>query len=131
MLRAINSSFLITIVNNKQFLYHITSLPEWNNAQAKGEYLPQSFAEEKFIHCSYSHQILTVANRFYREQNGLVILVIESSTINSSLVEENLEGGTELYPHLYSPLPINSVVKAVAFPCNIDGSFALPEELKV
>lgn len=118
-------------MNNQQFLYHITSLSEWNNAQAEGEYLPQGFAEEGFIHCSYSHQILTVAHRFYKGQNGLVILVIESSTMNSSLVEENLEGGTELYPHLYSPLPINSVVKAVAFPCNIDGSFTLPKELEV
>ncbi len=114
-----------------EFLYHITSLSEWEAAQNRGEYLPQGFAEEGFIHCSYGHQILTVAHRFYRGQNGLVILVIESSTINSSLVEENLEGGTELYPHLYSPLPINSVVQAVAFPCNADGCFILPEELKV
>ena len=118
-------------MDNQTFLYHITSESEWNTARNKGEYLPQGFAEDGFIHCSYRHQILTVANRFYRRQNGLAILVIESSTIKSSLVEENLAGETELYPHLYSPLPINSVVKVIAFPCNIDGSFILPEELKV
>ena len=116
---------------NKQFLYHITSVSEWNAAKKTEDYTPQRFAEEGFIHCSYSHQLLTVAHRFYKGQNGLVILVIESSTINSSLVEENLEGGTELYPHIYSTLPINSVIKAIAFPCNADGGFTLPEELKV
>lgn len=116
-------------MTKKKFLYHITSAEEWQVAQSKGEYTPQGFAAEGFIHCSYRHQIVTVANRFYKGQNGLVLLKIESSTISSSLVEENLEGGTELYPHVYSPLAINSVIKAIAFPCNADGGFILPEEL--
>ncbi len=114
-----------------QLIYHITSLAEWNIAQARGEYQPQGFVQDKFIHCSYLHQLLTVAHRFFRGQNGLVILVIESSKINSSLVEENLEGGTELFPHLYSLLPTTAVKGALAFPCNADGNFTLPAELKV
>lgn len=114
---------------SNKFLYHITSSSEWDAAQSNGEYLPKGFDQEGFIHCSYSHQLLTVAHRFYQGQNGLVILVIGYSTINSSLVEENLEGGTELYPHLYCPLPINSVIKAVAFPCDAKGGFSLPEKL--
>lgn len=118
-------------MNSEQFLYHITSLAEWKAAQSQGTYTPLAFLDDKFIHCSYSYQILTVANRFYKGQNGLVLLKIESSTISSSLVEENLEGGTELYPHLYSLLPVNSVVQAVTFPCNTDGSFTLPPEFQM
>lgn len=118
-------------MTDQPYLYHITTESEWETAQCEGEYFPQSFAEEQFIHCSYSHQIVTVANRFYQGQNGLVLLKIRSSTISSSLVEENLEGGTELYPHLYSSLPINSVVQAVAFPCNPNGTFTLPQELNI
>ncbi|MBE9047705.1 DUF952 domain-containing protein [Pleurocapsales cyanobacterium LEGE 10410] len=113
-----------------RLIYHITSSFEWNAAQTKGEYQPAAFAREQFIHCSYRHQLLTVAHRFYFGQSGLVILVIESSKINSSLIEENLEGGVELYPHLYGVLPIDAVYRAIAFPCNADGSFNLPEELK-
>ena len=132
---------------NKQFLYHITFISRWNTAlqqsgiswrnsdisstQSSGEYKPPNFAKEGFIHCSYQSQLLSVAHRFYKGQDGLVILIIESSTIRSSLVEENLEGGTELYPHIYCPLPINSVIKAVAFPCDAEGGFTLPEELKM
>ena len=112
-------------------IYHITSAAGWYDAQNVGKYIPPSFADEQFIHCSYIHQLLTVAHRFYRGQSGLVILVIESSKINSSLIEENLEGGIELYPHLYGVLPIQAVVRAIAFPCNADGSFDLPEELNV
>lgn len=112
-----------------KLIYHITSISEWNAAQTKGKYQPQDFAREQFIHCSYLHQLLSVAHRYYRGKDGLVILVIESSTMNSNLVEENLVGGLELYPHLYCSLPINAVIGTISFPCNADGSFTLPEEL--
>ena len=117
-----------TIVSN-QNIYHITSLKEWEASKSRGKYAPQGFAKEQFIHCSYRHQLLAVAHRFYKEQNGLVILVIESSKMNSSLVEENLEGGLELYPHLYGLLPTDAVSKVVAFDCDANGEFTLPDEL--
>ncbi|MGB5637111.1 MAG: DUF952 domain-containing protein [Waterburya sp.] len=112
-------------------IFHITSLAEWKDAQTSGNYEPEAFAREQFIHCSYSHQLLTVANRFFQGQDGLVILLIDSSKINGSLIEENLEGGIELYPHIYGVLPIDAVIDAIAFPCNADGSFNLPVSLKV
>ncbi|PSB09870.1 DUF952 domain-containing protein [Pleurocapsa sp. CCALA 161] len=111
--------------------YHITSVTEWQEAKTTGEYKPKGFAQEQFIHLSYSHQLLTVANRFYAAQNGLVILVIDSSRIKDGLIEENLEGGIELYPHFYGVLPIDAVIDAIAFPCNADGSFDLPVELNI
>lgn len=116
---------------SKNTLFHITSLAEWKEAKNVGEYQPEGFARENFIHCSYRHQLLTVANRFYRGQNELVVLLIDSSKINDSVIEENLEGGTELYPHLYGVLSIEAVSNAIAFPCNMDGSFSFPVELKV
>ncbi|MEN9518358.1 MAG: hypothetical protein RLZZ381_946 [Cyanobacteriota bacterium] len=114
-----------------QKTYHITSSAEWQQAQILGEYQPQGFAQEQFIHLSYRHQLLTVAERFYAEQNGLVILVIDSSRIKGGLIEENLEGGMELYPHFYGVLPIDAVIEAIAFPCNADGGFDLPVELNI
>lgn len=50
--------------------------------------------------------------------------------IEADIIDENLEGGLELYPHLYGGLPISAVVEVIPFPCNVDGSFALPEKLK-
>lgn len=111
--------------------YHITSALEWRSAQTIGAYQPLGFAQERFVHLSYSHQLLTVAHRFYTGQKGLVILVIDSSKIRDGLIEENLEGGMELYPHFYGVLPIDAVIEAIAFPCNADGSFDLPVELNI
>ncbi|MEL6929037.1 MAG: DUF952 domain-containing protein [Cyanobacteria bacterium J06600_6] len=114
-----------------QTTYHITSASQWQAAQRQGHYEPENFANDKFIHLSYRHQLLTVAHRFYREQSGLVILVINSSKIKDCLVEENLEGGIELYPHCYGVLLLDAVIKAISFPCNADGSFELPSELNI
>ena len=112
-----------------QRTYHITSAIEWSQACKTGFYTPKDFGRDKFIHLSYIGQLLTVAHRFYAGQNGLVILAIDSSKIKDGLIEENLEGGQELYPHFYGVLPIDAVIDAIAFPCDTDGGFALPEEL--
>ena len=116
---------------SQKLIYHITSARQWHDAKLIGTYQPTDFVRDGFIHCSYSHQLLTVAHHLYRGQDGLVVLLIDSSKIDSRPIEENLEGGRELFPHLYSVLPVDAVVEAIAFPCNADGSFTLPEELKV
>ena len=111
--------------------FHITSAAEWSEAKETSFYKPTGFERERFIHLSYSHQLLTVAHRFYAGQKGLVILAIDSSKIKDGLIEENLEGGKELYPHFYGVLPTDVVIDAIAFPCNADGGFNLPEELNI
>ena len=93
-----------------RIIYHITSDQEWNLAQSRGEYEPPQFANEGFIHCSYSHQLKTVINRFFLGQKNLVVLEIDSALLQCAVIEENLEGGAELYPHIYGKLPLNAIV---------------------
>jgi len=95
-----------------RIIYHITSTSEWDLAQSQGEYEPQAFAEEGFIHCSHAHQLEGVVNRFFKGQKDLVVLEINTAVLKCEVIEENLEGGTELYPHVYGKLPLDAVVKA-------------------
>lgn len=111
-----------------QTIYHITSINEWNAAQANGEYQPSQYDREGFIHCSYRHQLVDVANRLFSRQNNLLILAIAVSEVKDNLIEENLEGGSELYPHIYQKLPLTAVEAVIFFP-NADGSFSLPKQL--
>ncbi len=76
------------------------------------------------------YQLSSVANRLFQGQNNLLLLVIDCSNIKSDIIDENLEGGLQLYPHLYGGLPINAVAEVIPFPCNVDGSFSLPKKLK-
>ncbi|MFZ5885725.1 MAG: DUF952 domain-containing protein, partial [Chloroflexota bacterium] len=57
-------------------IFHITSRTDWEAAQAKGEYIAPSLQTEGFIHCSTAAQILPVAEKFYKGQSGLVLLMI-------------------------------------------------------
>ena len=104
-------------------LYHITTRQEARAAESAGIYEPVAFAREGFIHCSYAHQVLAVGNRIFRGRRELVLLEIDPALLGCKVVDENLEGGSELYPHIYGRLGMSAVVRIVAFPCDPDGRF--------
>jgi uncharacterized protein (DUF952 family) len=108
-------------------IYHITSLSEWQRAQAAGSYRADSLASAGFIHCSTREQVLAVASRFYAGQTGLVLLRIAAERLTAPLRYENLEGGETLFPHIYGPLDLEAVEEALPFPPQADGSFIFPE----
>jgi uncharacterized protein (DUF952 family) len=105
-------------------LYHITSEREAQEAQQSGVYIPASFAREGFIHCSYADQVVATANRIFRGRQDLVLLEIDPARLKCKVVDENLEGGEELFPHIYGQLPMDAVVAIRVLPCNTDGSFS-------
>lgn len=104
-------------------LFHITTRPDAEAAADTGEYVPQAFSNEGFIHCSWRHQVAEVANRLFRGRTDLVLLEIERTRVPHEVIEENLEGGAELYPHVYGPLPMSAVVAVHDFVPNGDGRF--------
>jgi uncharacterized protein (DUF952 family) len=105
-------------------LYHITSEREAREAQRSGEYTPAAFEREGFIHCSYPSQVLATANRIFHGKKDLVLLEIDPSVLTCRIVDENLEGGSVLFPHIYGKLPMRAVMKIHPFPCDDTGSFA-------
>lgn len=107
-------------------LYHITSASQANEAKQAGAYTPAAFEREGFIHCSYAHQVLATANRIFRGQSDLVLLEIDATKLGCDVLVENLEGGTELFPHIYGRLKMSAVVDVHDFPCDVDGSFSQP-----
>jgi uncharacterized protein (DUF952 family) len=110
-------------------LFHITAAAEFAAAQQSAEYRPAAFDREGFVHCSYADQVLTTANRIFRGRHGLVLLEVDRGQLPCDVVEENLEGGAELYPHVYGPLPITAVCAVHPFDPLPDGSFSLPGAL--
>ena len=108
-------------------LYHITSAREARAAAQAGRYTPDAFNREGFIHCSYAHQVLATVNRIFRGRTDLVLLEIDPALLGCEVVDENLEGGAELFPHIYGRLPMAAVVQVHAFP--IDGlEFLAPRQ---
>lgn len=112
-------------------LYHITTAPEADTAAQAGSYLPRAYPADGFIHCSYSRQVVRVADLRFRGRTDLVLLEIDRAKLECRVVEENLEGGAELFPHIYGALPMSAVVSVHPFRCMPSGCFELPAAVRV
>lgn len=111
-------------------LYHITSEDEARAAALAGVYAPKAFVSEGFIHCSHVTQVCAVANRIFAGRADLVLFEIDRAALGCEVIEENLEGGAERFPHVYGRLPMTAVVAIFDFPCDAAGRFDLPHPLK-
>lgn len=110
-------------------ILHIATAAEWEKAKTAGSYTADTLASEGFIHCSNSHQVTTVANTRFWGRDDLVLLCIDRNTVKAEIRDENLEGGENLFPHIYGALNIDSVVEVFSFVPQSDGSFVLPAGL--
>jgi uncharacterized protein (DUF952 family) len=114
---------------------HIVKQSEWMLAVARGTYAPDSLRAEGYIHCSTIAQVIYTANRFYLGKDDLVLLHIDESRLKAQLKYEapammDGESPGELFPHLYGELNVDAVVRMVELPCEVDGSFQLPDGLR-
>jgi uncharacterized protein (DUF952 family) len=114
----------------KELIYHITTHTAWDTAKIKGVYHDVSLDHEGFIHCSYSEQLARTANRYFAGQNNLLILGINRSQIGCDVVDEDLYGANELFPHVYGPIPTHAVFDVIPWLCDADGSFSLPSRIR-
>lgn len=110
-------------------IFHITTQEAWEQAQQAGEYRPISLENEGFIHFSTAAQVAATAGRYYRGQQGLVLLAVDADRAPVELRWETPPAGGERFPHLYGPLPLGAVLQAAPFPPEPDGSFRFPQEL--
>ena len=107
-------------------IFHITAREAWERAKAEGSYRPEAFAAEGFIHCSTREQVARVADARFRGRGGLVLLAIGTGRVTAGIVYENLEGGRELFPHIYGELNADAVVGVLEFEPDKDGYFSTP-----
>jgi uncharacterized protein (DUF952 family) len=99
-----------------EYIYHITTQKEWEQAKINGEYKPAGYDEEGFIHCSIDRQVEGVLDRFYKGQTGLVKLKIEKAKVSRPVLFELAVDLDELFPHIYGPLNLESVVEIIIIP---------------
>ena len=113
-------------MNDTQRLYHIAPARDIERAARSGTYAPPSLEREGFVHCSYAGQVAATADRVFRGQQQLLVLEIDPSLLGSRVVAENLEGGSELFPHVYGRLPMSAVLAIRELRCRPDGTFETP-----
>jgi len=98
-------------------IFHLAPASDWA-AALDGVPYPRSsreelFADVGFVHASTAEQLPGVVERFYRDEEGpLMLLTIDEKRVEASGVELRWEGRSDRYPHVYAPLRPEWVVRA-------------------
>lgn len=87
-------------------------------------YRHASLNTEGFIHCSTPSQLIGVANTFFKGQQGLVLLCIESERLQAELRYEEVD--SQQFPHVYGEINLDAVRQVLDFEPNAVGEFELP-----
>ena len=119
-------------------ILHLLSRESWAEAQAHGQLVAPSVATEGFAHCSTEHQMVDVANKYYRGAPNMVLLNIDPAKLVSELKFEppaHIDGSPALpheplFPHIYGPINLDAVIEVIDFPCDASGTFTTPAQLK-
>ena len=119
-------------------ILHLLSREAWAEAQASGQLVALSVATEGFAHCSTEHQMVDVANKYYRGTHNMVLLNIDSMKLTSQLKFEppaHIDGSPSLpheplFPHIFGPINLDAVSEVIDFPCDEHGAFTSPPQLK-
>ncbi|MFC3689009.1 DUF952 domain-containing protein [Aquipuribacter hungaricus] len=111
-------------------LLHLTDPADWAEARTAGSYdrstRGASLAEVGYVHCSWAHQVEQVAAAVYGDWTGeLVVLRIDPDLLGVEVVEEDLEGTGQAFPHVYAPVPVEAVTAVEALR-RVDGEWRLP-----
>lgn len=107
--------------HDRTTVFHIAVRAEWEAGAGGLHYVPSGYADEGFIHWSYPAQVAATARRYYQARDDLILLRASRAALAAHLVDENLVGGTELFPHLYGPLLRSDVVETASITWSADG----------
>jgi uncharacterized protein (DUF952 family) len=91
-------------------ILHITTDAGWAAAQADGQLVTPSLAEEGFIHCSTFAQLEATANRIFRGSGDLLLLEVNVNALTAPLKWERATDVGDEFPHIYGPLNLDAVV---------------------
>jgi uncharacterized protein (DUF952 family) len=109
-------------------ILHITQLQAWETAKNLGTYRSNTLDTEGFMHCSTNAQVIGSANRFFKNQKDLVILIIDVDLVQAEIRYEGAVA-SNLFPHIYGELNLDAVIQAIDFDSAENGEFRLPEQL--
>jgi uncharacterized protein (DUF952 family) len=109
-------------------IYHIATAADWEQASKDGQYTTSTrgvtLAEEGFIHASTAAQVAAVANRYYKGEPDLLMLVIDTDRVVPEIRWEDVPGSDAPYPHIYGPLNIDAAVEARPVEPGANGEFS-------
>ena len=110
---------------NFKHIYKIIDKIELQEAKDKGSYSGSlKDKQDGFIHFSGEEQIKGTLEKFYLNQNNLILLKVKTINLNHLIWEQASDGN--MFPHLYSSLDLSSVVDEFEISLDKDNIHKIP-----
>lgn len=110
-------------------VYKIVPEQVWVDAQRNGQFSGASIdVADGFIHFSTAEQARETARLYFSGQNDLLLIAVDAASLGEALIFEPSRNGA-LFPHLYSSLPLSSVLWQKPLPLGQDGLHVFPEDM--
>jgi uncharacterized protein (DUF952 family) len=103
--------------------YHLAPTEVWGAQKDGGEYLPEAFDRDGFIHATNGlERLIWVANEFYTgDERPHTVLVLDVEKLTSELRYDDAE---EAFPHIYGPLNTSAVIGELSVERGPDGAYS-------
>ncbi|MGB0599712.1 MAG: DUF952 domain-containing protein [Rubripirellula sp.] len=120
----------MTPASSEQFapttLYKVLSADAWQQAELDGVFRGVGIdLEDGFIHLSAPNQVKEIVAKFFANQDGLVLVSLDSDRLGESLRWEASPDGI-LFPHVYGDIPLQAVKSVDPLPLGEDNVHQFP-----
>lgn len=125
--KALSGQLYIGMMIAMPVVYKIVPDALWQQARQTGVFRGAPIdLTDGFIHFSTAKQARKTAELYFAGQVGLLLVAVDGDALGDKLVFEPSRGG-DLFPHLYAPLPLSSVLWEKPLPLGSDGAHVFPE----
>lgn len=108
-------------------VYKICRQAEWRSAEAAGVFEGAAIdLADGFIHFSTAAQVTETLALHFAGARDLVLVAADAAVLGDGLKWEPSRGG-DLFPHLYTPLPLHAVTGVTPLALADDGRHSLPD----
>ena len=108
-------------------IFKICSKLLWREAEKAGLFAGAPVdMQDGYLHFSTVQQVRETAARHFAGQGDLLLIAVDADSLGTDLRYEPSRGG-DLFPHLYAPLPLSSVLWVKPLPLGADGHHAFPD----
>lgn len=108
-------------------IYKICPEALWRQAEAAGRFDGAAIdLADGYIHFSTADQAVETAAKHFSGQRDLLLVAVDAAALGPALKYEPSRGGA-LFPHLYAPLPLDTVTWVKPLPLGADGRHVFPD----
>ena len=82
--------------------------------------------KDGFIHFSTSEQLMGTLEKYFKSKSHLYLLELSSDNLN---IVWEVGRNKQLFPHLYQPLPLNSITRVYKIFMDTRGNHIVPDQV--